>query len=201
MTFITLATEDELSEAVCLRLAQEVGLTVHQSLRRGGFGYLKSRVSNFCQMAEHTPIFMLTDLDRAPCAPGLVSDWLGGRQRPDGFIFRVAVREVESWLLADYVTISSFFGLKPNTVPNEPDEVNDPKQELLSLAARASKNIREDLVVKRGVIASQGLGYNARLSALVRQTWSPNAASERSPSLARTRFRLKEFVEARIEQP
>lgn len=196
MILITLATEDELSEEVCLRLAQEVGLTVHQRLRRGGSGYLKSRVMNFCRMAEHIPVLMLTDLDQSLCAPTLISDWLGLRQRPPGFLFRVAVREVESWLLADHAAMSDFLGLNRSALPNEPDQLNDPKQALLTLAQRARRDVRDDLVARRGAIASQGLGYNARLCNLVRQGWSPHLASDRSPSLARTRIRLREFVAA-----
>jgi len=167
MTSIALATEDELSEEVCLRLAQEVGLTVHQRLRRGGSGYLKSRVLNFLQMAEHIPILMLTDLDQSPCAQTLISDWLGPRQQPPGFLFRVAVREVESWLLADHAAMSDFLGLNIGALPKEPDQLNDPKQALLALAQRARREVRDDLVVRRGAIASQGLGYNARLCNLV----------------------------------
>ena len=196
MTSIVLATEDELSEEVCLKLAQEVGLTVHQRLRRGGSGYLKSRVMNFRQMAEHIPVLMLTDLDQSVCAPTLMSDWLGLQQGPPGFLFRVAVREVESWLLADHASMSDFLGLNMGALPNEPDQLNDPKQALLTLAQRARRDVRDDLVARRGAIASQGLGYNARLCNLVRQAWSPHLASERSPSLARTRFRLREFVAA-----
>lgn len=43
VTGVTLATEDELSEAVALRLLAESPLSEHQPqcLRRNGFGYLK----------------------------------------------------------------------------------------------------------------------------------------------------------------
>lgn len=45
MSGLVVATEDELSEAVALRLAAEVqpALTVTQTLRRQGFGYLRSK--------------------------------------------------------------------------------------------------------------------------------------------------------------
>lgn len=194
MSCITLATEDELSEEVGLRLAQEVGLTVNQRLRRGGSGYLRSRVTNFCEMAVRVPVFMLTDLDRAPCAPALIADWMGTRTRPAGFIFRVSVREIESWLLADHRALSSLFGDRVATFPEQPDQLTDPKQALLTLAQRARRDVREDLLIRRGAIASQGLGYNARLGAVVRQTWSPSDAATRSPSLARARVRLREFA-------
>lgn len=193
MISIALATEDELSEEVGLRLAEEVGLTVHERLRRGGSGYLKSRVINFCRMAEHIPVLMLTDLDQVPCAPALISDWFGQKAKPPGFLFRVAVREIESWLLADHVAMSRFLGPRVSVLPDHPDRLNDPKQALLLLARNADREVRADLVSEKGSIASQGLGYNARLCTLVRQRWSPILAAERSPSLARTRLRLREF--------
>lgn len=177
-----------------MKLAEEVGLAVHQRLRRGGFGYLKSKILNFCQMAEHVPLLMLTDLDRLPCAPNLISNWLGQRELPPGLLLRVAVREVESWLLADHAAMGGFLGLSVDVLPNDPDRLNDPKQSLLTLAQRARRSVRDDLVVKKGTVASQGLGYNARLCKLVRQDWSPNLAAARSPSLARARLRLREFA-------
>lgn len=200
MNWITLATEDELSEEVGLRLAEDAGLIVHERLRRGGFGYLKSRVSNFCEMAVHVPVLMLTDLDRVSCAPALIADWLGERAKPPGFLFRVAVREIESWLLADHPAMNSLLGPRVTALPDCPDQLSDPKQTLLTLAQRAQRAVREDLLIRQGANASQGLGYNARLGAVVRKNWSPSRAAERSPSLARTRKRLQEFVVARGPQ-
>ncbi|HYN79659.1 MAG TPA: hypothetical protein VES73_17905 [Lamprocystis sp. (in: g-proteobacteria)] len=48
MTAFAVATEDALSEAVAETLLQQVGgHVVHQRLRRGGFGYLKQRITAF----------------------------------------------------------------------------------------------------------------------------------------------------------
>ncbi|RTD97891.1 DUF4276 family protein [Variovorax atrisoli] len=195
MTWLVLATEDELSETVGLCLAAEAGLEVGQQLRRGGFGYLKSRLRNFCEIALHQPVFLLTDLDRMKCASTLVDKWMGDLERPENFVFRVAVREIESWLLADHDAIRSLLGKRIGRLPLDPDSLPDPKQALLALAARAPRDIRDDLVATEGALASQGLGYNAQLCHMVRQNWRPARAADRSPSLAKARKRLKELAE------
>jgi hypothetical protein len=97
MQWIALATEDELSEAVGIRLIREVGLPleVGRLLRKGGFGYLHSRLQSFCQLAQHEPVLLITDLDRRPCAAHLIMEWLGRIPRPHRLLLRVAVREIE----------------------------------------------------------------------------------------------------------
>lgn len=192
MSWIFLATEDELSERVGIRLAAEAGLEVGQCLRRNGFGYLKSRVGNFCQMAKQAPVFLITDLDQKKCANALITEWSGKFHRPENFLFRVAVREVESWLLADEVGIQHLLGRK-SPVPSRPDELFDPKKTLLSLAQHAPKAIRDELVAQRGAVAGQGIGYNALLGEWVNDMWQPQRAAERSPSLSRTLIRLREL--------
>lgn len=195
MTAVVLATEDELSEAVGLSLAAEAGLYVGQFLRRGGFGYLKSKVGSFCEIALRQPVLLLTDLDRVTCAPTLLNKWMVSSERPENFIFRVVVREIESWLLADHHAMRSLIGARVGKLPLEPDHLPDPKQVLLSLAGRAPRAVKDDLVVTHGAIASQGLGYNARLCEMVRQHWQPARAADRSASLARTRVRLRELAQ------
>lgn len=101
MKSIVLATEDVLSEEAGLRLAAEAGLRVEQQLRRSGNGYLKSRIPNFCEMAAFRTVVVISDLDQIQCPSKLLADWLGPRSKPDNLLLRVAVREIESWLLAD----------------------------------------------------------------------------------------------------
>lgn len=88
MVWIVLATEDELSEQVGLCLASEAGLDVGQCLRRGGNGYLRSRLANFCQIAEQQPVLLITDLDQSACASTLMNSWFGQMQRPAKLLFR-----------------------------------------------------------------------------------------------------------------
>jgi len=192
---VVLATEDALSEAVGLRLLGEHEIFVRNApmmLRKGGFGYLRSRMDSWKQMAQRQMVMLLTDLDRVACPILLLEDWLGKNQvRPENLIFRIAEREVESWLLADHEAFTQLMGKKAK-LPEAPDALPDPKQFLLEQAKKASRDIREDLVSETGAMARQGLGYNARLVAWVKAEWCPQRAADRSPSLARARRALND---------
>lgn len=195
MTPIAIATEDELSEAVALRLIaelQEPHYVAHK-LRKGGFGYLRSKMDSWCQMAQHQVMLVLTDLDQAKCAGALREQWLSDRPEPARLLLRVAVREVESWVLADHAAMRVLIGSK-GTLPPRPDELPDPKQVLLRLAKGSPREVRDDLLrVSDGRLA-QGLGYNACLVNWIGSVWNPEQAAERSPSLERTRKRLREAI-------
>jgi hypothetical protein len=196
MTPIAIATEDPLSEAVALRLIADIPTPyfIQLKLGRTGNGYLRSRMGSWYQMAHYQVMLVLTDLDRANCLVEFRDQWLAGAP-PANLLFRVAVREVESWVLADHVAMRTLIGAR-GVLPDAPDELADPKRALLKLAKSASKHIREDLLKTIDGNLAQGLGYNARLTALVNSEWSPQRAAERSPSLARARLRLNEVVRA-----
>lgn len=189
---LTLATEDALSEAVSERiLANHPTVLVGSRVRRGGNGYLRSRMSAWREIARHAPVLVLTDLDKFPCPPALLADWLGSLACPAGLILRVAVREVEAWLLADHEAMVALIGRRiAGRLPEEPDALIDPKAFLLDLAARAPRDVRLDLRADSGSTAKQGLGYNTRLVDLVRTVWTPSRAATRSPSLQRTLVRI-----------
>lgn len=197
MTPIAVATEDPLSEAIALRLISEIPMSHHvtHKLRKGGFGYLRSRMDSWRQMAQHQVMLVLTDLDRANCLVEFRDQWLTDQVPPASLLLRIAVREIESWVLADHLAMRSLIGEK-GVLPVTPDELPDPKQTLLGLAKRAPRPIREDLLKTIDGQLKQGLGYNARLTDWVNSEWSPQRAAERSPSLARTRIRLSEAVRA-----
>ncbi|KXV66568.1 hypothetical protein AD950_01560 [Gluconobacter oxydans] len=192
---VALATEDEVSEAVGEKLISEHPVfaeTQPMLLRRNGFGYLRSRMDSWRQMAERQVVIVLTDLDRQACPLVLLGDWLAaGRQPPRNLLLRIAVREVESWLLADHEALKNLFG-RQGQFPVQPDTLPDPKQYLLGLAQRAHRTVRDDLVAQQGAVARQGIGYNRRLVNWVQAQWSPERAATRSPSLLRARKAIRE---------
>lgn len=187
MTGIAIATEDVLTEVVCEKVANELGLAVILRLRKGGSGYLKSRLGSFIEMARQYPVVVVTDLDDKKCAPSLVEEWLVGRLTPNQFFLCVAVREVESWIMADREVFGSFIG---SSIDFDPELLPDPKAKLLSLARRAPRAIRDELVSERSAVASQGVGYNTLLSEFVANKWCPLRASKCSDSLLRMLNRL-----------
>lgn len=196
MTPIAIATEDPLSEAIALRLISEIPTPhfIQHKLGKTGNGYLRSRMGSWYQMAQQQVMLVLTDLDRANCLVEFRNQWLVDVP-PQNLLLRIAVREVESWVLADHVGMRALVGAK-GVLPAAPDQLADPKQSLLKLAKSAPKHIREDLLKTIDGNLAQGLGYNARLTAWVNSEWSPQRAAERSPSLARARARLNEVVGA-----
>jgi hypothetical protein len=194
MAYINLATEDALSEAIAEKLIKTLtNFNIQERLGRRGNGHLKTNLKSYMEIARHTPLLLLTDLDQAICAPSLSNEWLSSINinPPSNFLFRIATREIESWLLADFDGCRILFGT--NKVPSNPDQLNDPKAELLRFASRARREIRDDLVKKIGPTISKGLGYNVRLRAFVLNNWNPLEAAVNSPSLERTCIRLREL--------
>jgi len=198
---INIASEDELSEAVGIRLVNEtfgLGRLGHLLGRRGN-GYLVKKLPSLRQMALREPVLILTDLDDTNCAPTLLQRWSGGGVFPENLLFRVAVRETEAWLLADREGMGNLLGVSPNKIPADPETIPDPKRFLLNLARSAKREVRSELTVARGVVASQGLGYNQVLSAFASENWQLGEAANRSVSLAKALVRLQELAHRMLD--
>lgn len=178
-----------------MRLLAELPTPISPNLLFGkkGSGYLRSGVRNWQQLAQSQVVLIFTDLDRVECPLALRDDWLGTTKVPVNLMLRIAVREVESWLLADHQACRNLIGQK-GRLPADPDSLADPKQHLLQLAKLAPRAIKADLLKVSGAVASQGIGYNSVLVRWVHTSWSPIRAAERSPSLKRTRNRLRETL-------
>ena len=193
---IHLAIEDDLSESVGRRLLLDTGrdYSIGMVFGRGGFGYLRSTANNWNAAAvAGTPILLLTDLDQHPCPSELIESWLD-LEPDENLIFRVAVREVESWVLADRDGFADFLGISGALVPSEPDQILDPKQSLVNLARRSrTRALRESIVPRQGSTAVQGPNYNGCLGDFIRNRWNRSSAAERSPSLARAWAKLMTF--------
>jgi hypothetical protein len=182
-----LVVEDDLSEFILYRVLSYLrGFQVNKVFKQGGFGYLKKNSLAFNQASRSCPFLMLTDLDRNTCPPGLIQDWLSGRPRHDHFLFRVAVPEVESWILADCEGFQEFLGLRGAIRVPQPEQLGDAKMKLLALAERARvRDIREALVYRdRHGQLHQGPDYNGTLGRFVQENWDVNVASSHCPSLA-----------------
>lgn len=182
-----LAVEDELSEFVLRRLiGKRPALQVAAVFSRGGYGYLKKRASGFNQAAQHHPFLLLTDLDKGVCAPDLIREWLAGKQRHPRFLLRVAVPEVEGWLLADGDGLRRFLGLRGGKDVSQPERLSDAKGELLLWAEKAAtRDVREALVWRdREGQRHPGPDYNGTLVRFVQNDWNVQAAARRCGSLA-----------------
>ncbi len=196
---IRLAVEDTLSEAIVRRVLSERPrryevVAVHM---RNGCGYLKKQARSFNQAAKLTPFLLLTDLDCRPCPRDLIDAWLGSTPRHPQFLLRVAVREVESWLLGDREGLRRLLGLRGPLDIDSPERLPDPKMTLLGFATRASSRIRREALVHcdHSGRMSQGPDYNGTLGEFARESWDLASAQNKCPSLNRLVLALK-----RLEQ-
>ena len=161
------------------------GYAIGAVFSHGGFGYLKKQAPAFNNAAKGCPFLLLTDLDRCPCPPQLIEEWLGRPKHPH-LLLRVAVREVESWLLGDAVGLGRFLKLRsPLSVP-DPESLANPKQTLLGAAEKSpSRLMREALLWRdeRSGRLSQGPDYNGTLARFVSCHWDVAAARLKCRSL------------------
>ena len=181
--------EGDLDEVVLRRLGEHTGICVGSVYGKKGKRDLQGKIAKYNQAAQFSPWVVLVDLDgEFECAPSLRARWLPSPARH--MCFRVAVREVESWLLADRESIARFLSIGQQKVPSSVDDLDDPKQTLIDLA-RASRRsaIREDMAPRQGSGASVGPAYTSRMTECVRAQgeprWRPDLAAEVSPSLSR----------------
>lgn len=154
-----------------------------------GFGNIKRMLPALVDMARRgLPSFVISDLDRFPCSPALIRDWMGlaAQQRlsvPKNLIFRIAEKEIESWIMADRDAFSEFIGIHRDNFVRNPDSLEDPKQHLLNVIRKKGRKKWQKEMLPQGKTAAIGPKYNEKLCEFVDQHWDPARAAERSPSL------------------
>lgn len=189
------AVEGLVDEAVLRRLIDQAGGETGTVYGRKGKPYLRQRIGGFNQAARYSPWVVLVDLDGdADCAPTLCDEWL-----PDpapNLCFRVAIREVEAWLLADAETLARFLSVARRSVPDDPERLPKPKAAMVNLGRQSRKGaIRKDMVPRRGSGRSVGPAYTSRLVEFASTTWRPEVAAERCDSLKRAIWCLRRLME------
>lgn len=185
---MTLAVEGDLDEVVLTRLVRRQGGEIGSVYGLRGKDYLRQKLRGYNNAANFAPWIVLMDLNGdAPCAPSFVAGTLDSPSA--GLRLRIAVRSVESWLMADREHFARFLGVNLQDVPENPELEVNPKARLLDLARRSRRGtIKADLLPRRGSTARVGPLYNLRLSEYASSTqkgWRPQIAAKRSESLRR----------------
>ena len=110
--------------------------------------------------------------------------------------FRVVVREVEAWVLADRTTIAAFLSVSARIVPRDPESLNDPKRTLVNLARRSRRAaIREAMVPREGSGRAIGPEYTGHVIQYLSTVWRPEIAASTAPSLQRALAALQTIAE------
>lgn len=183
--WVTGAVEGLVDEAVLRRLLRDAGLGCTAVYGKEGKPNLLQRLPGFNAAARHASWCVLIDLDHdASCVPEFLEQVLP--EPAPGMTLRVAVRQIETWLLADRAGFASFLGVRSHDIPRDPDVLDEPKRLVVDLARRSQQRaITEDLVPRPGSGRSVGPAYTSRMIEFVTDRWRPHEAAERSPSLAR----------------
>lgn len=181
-------------EAMAHRLAVTFGHQVGICYGKKGSSWIKNNVGEFNNLATSVPILTLLDFMDAnlPCPPEILDKWLPHRHSK--MVFRVVVRELESWLLADREGAANFLGVPLRKIPLTPEKLENPKQALVNLARKSRySSIRSALVPQQGSTAQVGRSYVSEIIFFISNTWSPERARELSPSLNSCLHRLSEI--------
>jgi hypothetical protein len=192
---ISVAVEGMIDEAVLRRLVEQAGASLGPVYGKCGKAQLLRRLKGYNSAAHFHPWIVLVDLDQdADCAPPFRAMHLP--TPASHMCFRVAVREVEAWLMADQEALARFLSLPPKRIPIRPDAELDAKRKLVDIARLSRRRaIREQMVPRPESGRDVGQAYTSLMIEFSQTQWRPAVAEEASESLRRCRARLKELVE------
>ena len=182
--YISLIVEDLVQEEILRKILKEYRPKIEIKAVFGlrGNRYIQKKLFNFNKAAQYNPYLVLTDLDREECPPILIEKWVNFDKHPK-LIFRIAVREAESWLIADRKNFASYLGISAAKIKGYPEEIANPKEYLVNLARSSRiRRIREDIVPEG--TAHVGRNYNSTLIDFIRNRWDIEAARKYSESLS-----------------
>ena len=191
---VILAVEDRLSDVISTKILESFDIGIMLRIGFKGNSYLQQKAPSLNQTARGPyNVFMLTDLDSPQnCPPQLIQSWISTPLN-SGFFLRVAVMEVESWIMADRSALAKFLSIPVHRIPSNTDDIPNPKEFLVSLARRSNRRrLRDQLVpAPRAATAKVGPEYNSRFGEFIQVHWDLERAAVASPSLKRTLDRLR----------
>lgn len=190
------AVEGIVDEVVVRKVIAHAGGRPGPVYGKAGKPALRESINGYNNAARHAPWIVLVDLDGdADCAPPLRQDWLPAPAHQ--LCLRIAVRQVEAWLMADTTTLASYLGVARSRVPQVPEDLPNAKVGMVNVARRSRRNaIRVDMVPRPGSGRSVGPAYASRLIEYVEAHWRPGVAAERAESLRRAIVCLERLVES-----
>jgi hypothetical protein len=183
---VNFAVEGDLDEAVLKKVLASIGIEVASVYGKQGKDNLRINIQRYNQAAHHGRWVILVDLNNdAECPPPFIDSWLPARNQ--NLQLRIAVRAVETWLLAQRNEIARFLSVPEQRIPMYPENEEKPKTTLINVARHSrSKTIREDIVPSEASTASQGPGYTTRMIEFTMKYWNPERAASNAPSLERS---------------
>lgn len=195
LAYVHLLVEGALDEPVLRQITKHnSSIEVVACSVKHGKQNLRAQINNYNRAAVSQRFICLVDLDNDECAPSLIRQWLPEGRHPN-FLFRVVIREVESWLMADRKNFAEYMGVNFNKIPPYPDSENDPKQLVVNLAKRSKfKRIRQNMIPRENSTSKVGKAYIDELSVFAAKYWNIDAACQNSSSLQRAVMAVKNII-------
>jgi len=195
MIVVNKLVEGSLDDALATKLIHSVGLIPGDSYGKKGYPYIADKIKSFNRSAKgEFYLFTLVDfMDSRLNCPSEVIMKLLPHPSPN-MVFRVVVRELESWLIADRKNLAKFLKISLQQIPDNPESINDPKRTLVNLARKSSSSkIRSALVPETGSTSQVGKLYSSEMVCFIQKFWNIETATRNAPSLDRCLTRLGQF--------
>lgn len=199
MLTVAVAVEGDSDVAAVEKLlaSRSIEVDARRTFRTRGKGKLDKKIAGYNQAAAHSPWFLLRDADHDAddCPADLRDSRLSASQQSPGLCFRLAVRSLEAWLLADAEAFAVAFSVRAAAVPGDVEQLPDAKRSLVDLCRRSRKSgIRKAMVPPVGSSGRVGPEYVTYISEFARTGWRPDVAAANAPSLARALREIDRLV-------
>jgi len=166
---------------------------------------IKKLAPNYNLLAQSLPVILLADLDNNNCPPTEQAAWLNNQPKHPNLMFRFAIDEAESWLLADRPGFAAFLGIDMVHIPEptasrsrEPRNLEiRPRYKSSLFLMRELASISPKTELKRQLTpldkTSKSAEYNSALLPFISLHWNVNTAKQNSYSLQKMVHRLEEW--------
>ena len=203
---LAVVAEDKLTQAVLHKCIAEYlpSFQICRSEVKNGRGNVQRELAAYAKLANTIPVLVGVDLDSDECAPLLLAQWNAFQLLSSTFLLRIAVREIEAWVLADRKRIVQFVGGESDDISKAPDSLDDPKRYFLDFARRvATEDLKRDLIPQNYDKKYPRIGpaYNIQMCDFVERRWRPHVAIKRSGSLARAIRQISELENGEVREP
>ena len=183
---LILVVEGTTDLVVLDKLLRHMKIYGYRSRVAGGKANILKQLESYNKAVKYTRWLVVLDLDRDDdCAPEHLRNILPTPN--EGMILRIAVHSIEAWIMADRAMLARYLGVHSDNIPPHPDNLVDPKAELITLIERKCRRtwLRRDMLPTRTSGRKVGEQYTDRMSEFIQLHWRPAVAAGRSASLAR----------------
>lgn len=157
----------------------------------GGHNNFWKAAERYNDAGRHGVVVGLADLEQARCPSQQLATLRNGLS--EGFKLRLAVRMIESWIVADRASFASFIGVSVSRVPSEPDLEPHPKRMVAALAKQSSRRTIREGMAPQHSSALVGPEFTTLMTTFVESSWDSSRARRHSPSLDRACIRWAEM--------